>query len=207
MTNVQLISEQKIREFTSINRSLDSALIVNCMRTAQDYYLQAVIGTVLYNKLLSDVASGTLSGNYKYLVDNYIQDFLLYAAYYEILEEIFLRPRNNGLIKPTGGENATEIDLETYNVKRQSVENKMTYYNERLTNYIIEEEGLFPELNQSNKLYEQYPDYTDKYKNPFVMSTSKLARQVGKMGIPLYDKRYKQYPGATFTYKSNELPE
>lgn len=194
MTTVQLISEAKVREFTSLNNAVDTALIKNCIRTAQDYALQSVIGTVLYNKLLDDVAAGTISGNYKYLLDNYIQDFLLYAAYYEILEEIFLRPRNNGLLKPTGGENSVEVDLETYNVKRQSVENKLTYYNERLTNYIIEEDGLFPELNQADKLYEQDPDYTNKYRNPFVMSKSKYADYAAKMGLKLYDRRYKQYP-------------
>ena len=42
--------------------------------------------------------SWTLTGDYKTLVDDYIQDFLLYAAYYETLEAIYIRPRNNGLI-------------------------------------------------------------------------------------------------------------
>jgi hypothetical protein len=207
MTNVQLISEAKVREFTSLNRSVDSALIVNCIRTAQDYYLQSVIGTLLYERLLNDVQNGTLAGDYKYLLDNYIQDFLLYAAYYEILEEIFLRPRNNGLIKPTGGENSVEIDLDTYNVKRQSVENKLTYYNERLTNYILEEDGKFPELNQADKLYEQEPDYASKYKNPFVVSDTRLAEFSSKMGIPLYDRRYKQYPWATYYGTKKNLPK
>ena len=194
MTNVFLISEQKVREFTSLNNSVDTALIKNCIRTAQDINLQSTIGTVLYEKLLNDVSNGTLSGDYKTLVDNYIQDFLLYAAYYEILEEVYLRPRNNGLLKPTGGENSIDVDLETYNVKRQSVENKIAYYNDRLTNYILEEDGRFPELNQADKLYEQDPDYTDKYRNPFVMARSKYAEYAAKMGLKLYDRRYKQYP-------------
>jgi hypothetical protein len=207
MTNVQLISESKIRQFTDLNRSVDSALIINAIREAQDINLQSVIGTLLYQRLLNDVNNGTISGDYKVLLDDYIQDYLLYATYYYVLEYVFLRTRNNGLIKPTGGENSVEIDLDTYNVKRQSVENKLTYYNERLTNYILEEDGKFPELNQADKLYEQEPDYASKYKNPFVVSDTRLAEFSSKMGIPLYDRRYKQYPWATYYGTKKNLPK
>ena len=193
MTNVFLISEAKIRQFTSLNDSVDSSLIKNSIRTAQDYHLQSIIGTKLYDKILADVPSGSLAGDYKTLVDDYVQDFLLYATYYETLEEIFIRPRNNGLLTPQGGDNSASVDLETYNVKRNSVENKYTYYSERLTNYLIEEEAKYPELNPANKLYEQDPDYSVKYKNPFVLQGTRAA-EIKKMGIKLYDSRYKQYP-------------
>jgi hypothetical protein len=194
MTDVLLISEAKVRQFTDINQSVDTELIKNNIRTAQDYYLQSIIGTNLYNKLTDDVKAGTLTGNYQTLLDDYIQDYLLYAAYYETLESIYLRPRNNGLLRPNGGENSDPVDKDLYNMKRQSVENKMAYYSERLTNYIIEEESLFPELSNADKLYEQVPDYTEKYKNPFVLNRQMYAEYMAKAGIRLYDRRYKQYP-------------
>ena len=102
MTDVLLISEAKLREFTDINNNVDSALLTNAIREAQDIELQRVIGTLLYNKILSDVEGSTISGDYKDLLDNWIQDFLLYASFYIALEYIYLRPRNNGLVKPTG---------------------------------------------------------------------------------------------------------
>lgn len=208
MTTTFLITEAKIRSFTSLNNSVDTELIKNSIRTAQDYRLQSIIGTVLYRKLLSDVDSSSLTGYYQTLVDDYIQDFLLYAVYYETLEEIYLRPRNNGLLKPNGGENSDPVDKDIYDMKRQSVHNKMTYYAERLTNYIIEEEANFPELNEGNKLYQQEPDYTEKYKNPFVMRTDYFASEANRRGIPVYDSTNKQYPQNYFGYgKSNKLPK
>ncbi len=194
MTTTFLISEAKIRAFTDINNMVDSDLLKNNIRTAQDYYLQSIIGTLLYQKLLSDVDSNSLTGAYKTLVDDYIQDYLLYATYYESLESIYLRPRNNGLLRPNGGENSDPADKDLYLMKRQSIENKMTYYGEKLTDYIIEEEASYPELNESNKLYEQNPNYESKYKNPFVLRKSLYAEQAQKAGIRLYDSRYKQYP-------------
>lgn len=208
MTTTFLISEAKVRNFTTLNNSVDTELIRNCIRTAQDYRLQSIIGTVLYDKLISDIDSSSLSGYYQTLVDDYIQDFLLYAVYYETLEEIYLRPRNNGLLKPNGGENSDPVDKDLYDLKRQSVENKMTYYAERLTNYIIEEEANFPELNEGNKLYEQNPDYSEKYKSPFVMRTDMFAQQANEHGYPVYDSTRKQYPQNYFGYKkSNNLPK
>ena len=194
MTNVFLISEAKVRQFTDINNNVDTELIKNNIRVAQDYYLQSTIGTNLYNKIMSDVENNTLAGQYETILNDYIQDFLLYATYYETLESIYLRPRNNGLLRPNGGENSEPVDKDIYNMKRQSIENKMTYYNERLTNYIIEEEAQFPELNNADKLYEQNPDYTNKYRNPFVLRKSLYAEWARKYGLQLYDTRYKQYP-------------
>ena len=194
MTTTFLISEAKVRQFTSLNNSVDTELIKNCIRTAQDYWLQNIIGTVLYEKLLSDVDSSSLTGNYKTLVDDYIQDFLLYSTYYETLEEIFLRPRNNGLLRPNGGENSDPVDKDLYDMKRQSVRNKMEYYAQRLTEYILEEDALFPELQQDTKLYQQIPDYSSKYKNPFVMKGGYGLQFAREYGIKTYDTRYKYLP-------------
>lgn len=198
MTNTFLISEAVLRNYTDINQSVDSALIKNAIRESQDISLQAVIGTLLYDKLLDLVDSGDINtptySNYKGLLDNYIQDFLIYAAYWYALDAIYLRSRNNGLIRPTGGENSEGVERELYNLKRQTVSNKLEYYNQRLTNYIIEEEGLFPELTQSNKLYEQIPDYTGKYGAPFVFRKKINAQLFLDRGIPVTNSAYPQYP-------------
>ena len=194
MTTTFLISEAKVRSFTSLNNAVDSELIKNNIRTAQDYWLQNIIGTILYEKLLSDVDAGTLTGNYKTLVDNYIQDYLLYCTYYESLEDIYLRPRNNGLLRPNGGENSDPVERDLYDMKRQSLRNKMDYYGQRLTEYILDEDSYFPELDQDTKLYQQLPDYSNKYKNPFIMRGGYFYDMARDYGIRTYDSRYKQYP-------------
>lgn len=194
ITTTLLISEEAVRNFTDINTAVDSALLRNNIRTAGDYWLRNTLGELLYRRIIDDVDNNTLADPYLTLLVDYCQDFLLYAAYYESLESIYIRPRNNGLIKPTGGENSIDVDLTLYNQKRQSVKNKMDFYNQRLTEYLIEEEALFPELNASNKLYDNPPDYTGKHKNPFVTRKTALAEEFHKRGYRIYDSRYKQYP-------------
>lgn len=198
MTNTLIISEAKVRQFTDINDSVDSSLIKNNVRTAQDIHLQRIIGTKLYQKIQSDIDASTLTGDYLTLVSDYITDFLIYATYYETLESIYLRPRNNGLLQPTGGENSIEVDRSIYDMKRQSVENKMEYYADRLSSYISDEEQLFPELNTNNKLYEQYPDYASQYRSPIVFGYKAKRgthyRDAKNAGLRITDSKYKQFP-------------
>jgi len=194
MTTTFLISEAKLREYTDIDNNVDTALIKNGIREAQDIELQRLLGTLLYDKLLSDVDSDSLTGNYKTLVDDYVQDFLIYASYYYILDSIYLRSRNNGLLTPNGGENSDSVDRTMYNVKRQSVKNKMEYYAEGLKDYLIEEEALYPELTSNTKLYQNSPDYTDQYGSPFVFRRNGYAEEAEKRGMRIFDRRYRQYP-------------
>lgn len=199
MTNTFLISEAKLRQFTDINDNVDTELLKNAVRVAQDIELQRVIGTNLYQSLLTQVDAGPVwtTPNYETLVNDYIQDFLLYGAYYEALEAIYLRPRNNGLLTPTGGENSVNADRSLYDMKRQSVNNKMQYYGERLSNYIAEEQALFPELNSANKIYEQWPDYGIQYRSPIAFKYQNRAAhydQAREAGLRIADSKYKQFP-------------
>ena len=199
MTNTFLISEAQIRNYTDIEDNIDTALIKNGIREAQDIKLQPIIGTLLIEKLYSLVDAGTINdsanADYKALLDGYIQNMLIYAAYWYILDSVYIRSRNNGLLIPDGSENSVAADRSMYNVKRQAVQNKMEFYSNLLTDYIIEEQTLYPELNASNKLFELNPDYEDKYGSPFVFNDkTRRASEFVKRGIRVYDTRYKQYP-------------
>ena len=68
MTDTFIISEEKLREFTDINDNLDSKLIKNGVREAQDIYLQRLTGTALYEYILAQIDANTLSGSYKILI-------------------------------------------------------------------------------------------------------------------------------------------
>ena len=212
MTTTFLLSEIKLRQFTDINNSVDSELLKNSIREGMDIGLQNITGTILYLKLIDLVDNGDIDTptytSYKYLLDNYIQDYLLYESYWYSLDAIYLRPRNNGLLKPTGSDNSEPVDRDLYNLKRQSVQNKKEYYANRLTAYLIENTVTFPELNQSNELYEQVPDFSVKYKAPFAFSRTAAAQYANECGLPVYDSRYPQFPQNYFGYgKKGNLPK
>ena len=85
MTTTLLISEAKIRAFSDMNDSVDDALITNGIREAQDIAIQPIIGTKLYDALITKVNNNSLSGSYQSLVDDYIQPALVYASLYNVV--------------------------------------------------------------------------------------------------------------------------
>jgi len=197
MTDVFIINEINVRQFSDLNNNVDSKLLQSAIRESQDIEIQRILGTRLYNKILSDIKNSTLSGDYKILVEEWIQNVCIYFAYYYALENIYLRPRNNGLLVPQGGENSDPADGTWYNRKRESVKNKAQFYAERLTNYLIQNQGLFPELNGNVELQEMYPDFGVQYRNPFVMRRNGRGYhydQAKNAGLPIYDSRYPQFP-------------
>lgn len=192
MQNIILLSEARLKAFTDLNDYVDPDLLKSAIREAQILYLTNVLGTRLYNKIMEDVEAGTLATDYKNLIDDYILDYLLYATYYVALEYIWLRPRNNGLLQPQGGDNATSVDMQVYDKKRRSVENKLEYFGERLVTHLCFNTEKFPEYSQA--VNDEIPaDQKTQYGTPFVFR-SKVPELVEKMGLKVVNSRYPYLP-------------
>ena len=192
MTTTLFISENKLKNFTDLNNSLDPELLKNAVREAQDINIQRMLGYNLYQKLITDVNNSTLTGYYLTLMNEYLQDTLLYWSYYEALESIWLRPRNNGLLIPNGGVEASAVDSNTYDKKRQSVKNKAEWYAERMVGWLIDNQTQFPEFGTETGM-EIYPDQRSQFKSPFV-NRNAYYENLQKMGIKIIDSRYNYLP-------------
>jgi len=192
MTTTLFISENKLKNFTDLNNSVDPDLLKNAVREAQDINIQRMLGYNLYQKMITDVNNNTLTGYYLTLMNEYLQDTLLYWSYYEALESIWLRPRNNGLLIPNGGVEASAVDSNTYDKKRQSVKNKAEWYAERMVGWLIDNQTQFPEFGTETGM-EIYPDQRSQFKSPFV-NRNAYYENLQKMGIKIIDSRYDYLP-------------
>jgi hypothetical protein len=191
MTTTLFMSENKLKNFSDLNNAIDPDLLKNAVREGQDIHIQRMLGNKLYLVMIDKVNNNQVTGNYLTLM-NYIQDALLYWSYYEALEAIWLRPRNNGLLIPQGGAEATAADTAIYDKKRESVKNKAEWYSERLVGYLIDNETLFPAFGTETGM-EIVPDQTSQFKSPFV-SRRGYAADMKKLGIKITDSRYKYLP-------------
>ena len=191
MTDTLFISENKLKNFTDLNQSVDADLLKNAVREAQDINIQRMLGYELYQAMIARVKNNTITGDYETLMI-YVQDSLLYWSYYEALEAIWLRPRNNGLLIPQGGAEAAGVDSKTYDKKRESVKNKAEWYSERLVGWLIDNQSKFPEFGTETG-QEIFPDQTSQLRSPFVTKRGYVA-EMDKLGIKITDSRYKYLP-------------
>lgn len=144
MKDILLISEKTLKSQSYINDNVDSCYIVPSIRSAQDIGLQPLIGTNLYKALQTKIENGSIDGNYKVLMDEYITPYLVNRVMMEIQLPLAYKMRNSGVVQSNN-----EYETNTYlrDAKSMSVyyEQKSDFYGLRLTSYLNHNSSLFPE--------------------------------------------------------------
>ena len=73
-----LVSQTYLREQSLISDNVDFKLLTPIIRIVQTIDIQQLLGTNLYDKILTDVEATSLTGNYKTLVDDYVLPAMVY---------------------------------------------------------------------------------------------------------------------------------
>lgn len=153
--NVLLISADILKERTGVHDNIDEKLLFPEIKTCQDMYIHPILGTALYDKIVSDVnASGTTTGEYKILLDDYIIDALCYYTLSELPAGISYQFWNKGVVRKVGDNTELPqmsdlIDISNHYRK------KAEFYGERLTLYLrrISSTTILPEyLNPGSNI-------------------------------------------------------
>ena len=81
MAYVLLISEQKLKDSSSINLQVDNEILLPYILQSQTLYVETKLGTQLYNKLKDLITNNTIglpaNAAYKTLLDDYISFVLV----------------------------------------------------------------------------------------------------------------------------------
>lgn len=148
---VLFVNEDKLKSSTAINYNVDTAFLLPFLKIAQDKHLQIILGTKLYDKLQNDIAeidSATLTGVYKTLVDDYIQDAIIHYALVEALPFISFQIKN-GSITQKNSENGTAATRQDVDYLVQKERDSAEFYGQRIVEYLCNDSSSFPEYSQN----------------------------------------------------------
>jgi hypothetical protein len=145
---VLFVNEDKLKSSTAINYNVDTAFLLPFLKIAQDKHLQIILGTKLYDKLKTDIADMDLSGNYKVLVDDYIQDAIIHYALVEALPFISFQIKN-GSITQKNSENGTAATRQDVDYLVQKERDSAEFYGQRIVEYLCNDSSSFPEYSQN----------------------------------------------------------
>ena len=145
---VLLISETKLKAFTTINQNVDMALLVSCIWMAQELGLQTLIGTLgyeYYQNLVRNVqlSGATMSQPDRIMLEDYIAPYLIHRAYFEAMPEIFARKMNKA-ITIGNTEQGTSIDLKGMAYLREIESGRYQFYAQRLQDRVMAFSGDYP---------------------------------------------------------------
>jgi len=173
MANKLLISENKLKAFTNVNKNVDMDTIRAEIGIAQDIHLQNILGTLFYDHLLNQISStgNTFNADETILVNDYIADYLIQTAYYEMIPHLHYRTMNRGIVKGDM-ESATGVDIETMKYLRTIQKQRADFYMMRLQDYLITGRGQnkFPQYNSQSTIDGMIANRSDKYNSPIYLN-------------------------------------
>lgn len=132
-----------------VQLNVDEELIHPQIIKAQNLNIERVLGTNLFDVLLSEVSTGTVSARMVSLLEEYIQPALVEWVTYSGLLYFNYKITNKAVVKKSS-DNSEASSLNEVNFLRQSVRDDAEYYTDRLAKYLCANEVLYPEYIEGN---------------------------------------------------------
>ena len=152
MNNVYLISEKTLKENSIINDNVDPNYLDPAMDLAQNVGLQQVIGTNLLDKLTSLVENGKIKEDenkaYKYLLDKYITNYLMYKVCSELTIILGYKYRNAGVIQ-TNNDHTSNTAMSDAQYMKNYYDDKASFFAISMINYIKANSEKYPEYGET----------------------------------------------------------
>ena len=133
--NVLMCSEQYVKDNSAMDGNVDVQLIRTVLADAQELYILPILGTALYNDILNQIQSNTLSANYKTLVESYLQKALKAWTLYEGIN-IWQYKITNKAIMVKNSDNAQPVQTSDVTRLKEYFQSKAMIYSERCTKYL-----------------------------------------------------------------------
>lgn len=169
-TDVLLISEEYLKQRSLINDNVDACYIAPAIIDAQEIHLQQLIGTQLLSKIYTLVADEQLDANpnYKTLLEQYIQPYLVYEVQSEILTGLYAKIRNQGVVNYVDT-NTTQMTIADINFLKSDFKTKASFEADRMCKYIIANARNYPEWGRCESVADMHSDPTNSYKCPITL--------------------------------------
>ena len=167
MAYVLFISEERLKDSTTIGLNVDVNLLSPYIKMSQKLYIETKIGTQLSDKLKALIVAGTVNnaGNEAYatLLNDYIAEVL--PSYCLWMAVPFLRYKiENGNIYSKTSETGNALSTEEAQHLSNEGLNTAEYYMERMSDYIRNNTSSFPEYS-TNTGADVNPDRNSYYSN------------------------------------------
>tara|TARA_R110000737_G_scaffold112295_1_gene145431 strand:- start:45 stop:620 length:576 start_codon:yes stop_codon:yes gene_type:complete len=165
MAYVLFISEERLKDSTTIGLNVSTELLSPYIKQSQKLYIETRIGTQLSDKLKELIVAGTVNdvGNevYATLLNDYIAEVLPSLCLWMAVP--FLRYKiENGNIYSKTSETGNALSTEEAQQLRNEVMNTCEYYMERMVSYLCNNSSLFPEFS-TNTGSDVSPDLNTAY--------------------------------------------
>jgi len=144
--NILLILPSVLKERSALHTNVDDKLIAPEIKAVQDLSIMPLLGSTLFNKIIADIDGGTLTGNYKILVDDYLIDCICNYVMAELAPSLNAQYWNKGV--------STKQADQSQIVNGSDLRNAVDKYRGRAENYAQRTKRFLQQNAQS-----MFPEY------------------------------------------------
>ena len=188
--NIKLVSENYIKENTTILENVENTFIKNNIILVQDMYLQDILGSRLYDDIITqfenyktDFDAGITGITYddyvdeKYLtlIKNFIQPLLKFYVLYSSVYDIYSKFTNKSIVTQNS-ENSTVVSEKYIENLKLDFLNKAEFYAKRLSNYLLDNVSIYDLYDEGGALNSDILPNTQQYKTNGWYLKSKTSR-------------------------------
>jgi hypothetical protein len=149
MLNILFVTEQYLRDNLPISRNLDTKDIKPNIQSAQELYLQEILGNNFYDYLQLQFSAQTLNNDEVTLVQEYIKPAVAYRTLAMALPFLAFQIKNKGpqsqsddFSSPSPGNELRFLIV--------NAENRAEFYENRLQRYLCQYSVLYPQFTVNN---------------------------------------------------------
>lgn len=151
MTKILLVSEDYIKTNSNLNDNVWGDYLLPAIREAEDIGLQSILGSCLYKQILylvdENLIGETEYAPYKELLDEYIQEYLMYQVITDLTPIIGVKLANLGTVI-SNDEHVLNLGEAERNRLATYYSYRAGFYAKRLQEYLLNNRTAFPELKE-----------------------------------------------------------
>lgn len=153
MANIRLITSNDVIEVTPMGGNVDTDRYISLIDLVQIKYLEPILGTKLYDKIIDDFDNDVLTGLYLQMVEDYVQPMLKYMTAAEYFSFGDYRVQNAGIYRNIP-DNTAEVEESQVNKMARAQRVNADIFIERLERFLCDQKSDLPEYS-----YTQDNDY------------------------------------------------
>lgn len=158
MADVFLITDLQLTKNSPLGGNIDLDKYRHIIKEVQVFTIEVVLGTKLYNKILTDFSGDSLTGVYSTIHENYLVPIIVHSVAAEYIEMAGVVVDNGGIFRRTPEDTAPASPEELSRLAAKQ-RGKADVYIDRLQKYLCDQQSNIPEYtyNQDND-YDVDPD-------------------------------------------------
>ena len=143
MATVLLVTATYIKDYTFVDPNVDEKYIRIAIEEAQKIHIRNYIGSGLYDEIINQVSTSSVSALNTTLLDNYIIPALKWWTMVEAAPFLVYKVTNKDIVRKNS-DNSSGIENTQLDQFMNLVTDKAQYHTQRLIDYLFENSDLYP---------------------------------------------------------------